>query len=174
MSESTAAAPAIPLSTLHILLSEHCLSARAARIIEHDEHFQVLQFRSHQIYYVHNFATSTLSLPISISALARAFDCKRDRVTSALVPSLEPPETPGRHLGSAEDQERELLARIHEQASKNSPVTRCDIRQYVTSRYGFLETRGWSILSVAATLTKYANPKVHRKNSHAMRFPVVF
>jgi hypothetical protein len=85
MSESTAAAPAIPLATLLPLLSEHCLSARAARILEHDEHFQVLQFRSHQIDYVHAFVTSTLSLPISISALAHAFDCKRNRVTSALA-----------------------------------------------------------------------------------------
>jgi hypothetical protein len=72
MSESTAAAPVIPLATLLPLLSEHCLSARAARILEPDEHFQILQFRSHRIYYVHNFVTSNLSLQISISALARA------------------------------------------------------------------------------------------------------
>jgi hypothetical protein len=43
----------------------------------------------------------------------------------------------------AEDHERELLAWIHERTSKNNLVTRCDIRQYVTSRYGFSATRGW-------------------------------
>jgi hypothetical protein len=109
MSESTAAAPAIPLAILLPLMSEHCLSARSVRMLEHDEHFQVLHFRSHQIYYVHNFVTSTLSLRISISALARAFNCKCDRGTSALEHGLEPPETRGRHLGLAKDHERELL-----------------------------------------------------------------
>jgi hypothetical protein len=143
MSESTAATPGIPPATLLPLLSEHCLSARAVRILEHDKHFQVLQFRFHQTFYVHNFVTSILSLPISISSLVRAFDCKRDRVTSALAHGLEPPETRGRHLGLAEDHERELLAWIHGQVSKNNPVTWCDIRQYVTSRYGFSATRGW-------------------------------
>jgi hypothetical protein len=110
MSASTVAAPEIPVETLLPRLAHHCLSDRTARILAQDETFRGLQFRCHQIYYVHNLVTSVLNTPISISALAPGFACKRDRVLSALAYGLEPPEARGRHREMDEDREREILA----------------------------------------------------------------
>jgi hypothetical protein len=85
MSVSTVAASVILVETLLPRLAHHCLSDRTARILEHDETFRVLQFRCHQIRYVHNLVTSVLNVPISISALSRGFGCKRDRMTMQLL-----------------------------------------------------------------------------------------
>jgi hypothetical protein len=105
MPASTAFAPAIPVETLLPCLAHHCLSDRTARSLEHDETFRGLQFRCHQICYVHNLVTSVLNIPISISTLARGFGCKCDRVTSVLTHGLEPPEGRGRRLEMDEDRE---------------------------------------------------------------------
>jgi hypothetical protein len=142
MSESTAAAPAIPVETRLPRLADHCLSDRTARILEHDGTFRGLQFRRHQICYVYNLLTSVLNIPISISALARGFGCKRDRGMSALARGLEPPEARGRHLEMDEDRECEILAWISQHAVKSTPITRRDLREHVTTKYGLPTTQG--------------------------------
>jgi hypothetical protein len=99
LSERTAAAPAIPIARLLPELMQNCLDAQAARVLAHDENFAVLQFRGQQIYYVYDFATSRLEIPISLSALARGFGWKCDCIMSALTHGLEAPEMRGRHPG---------------------------------------------------------------------------
>jgi hypothetical protein len=54
---------------------------------------------------VHKLATSQFSIPISISALVRGFNCTHDRVMSAFAQGFELGEMGGRHLGTAEDRE---------------------------------------------------------------------
>jgi hypothetical protein len=156
MSASSAAAPAIPVKTLLPHLVHHCLSDLTARILEHDETFPGLQFRCHQICYVHNLVTSVLNIPISISALARGFGCKRDRVTSALAHGLESPESGDRHLEMDEDRERQPLACISQHAAKSTPMARCDLREQVTTKYDLPTTRGWVNSLSVATSRKYA------------------
>jgi hypothetical protein len=171
--ENTAASPALPLATALPLLSEHSLSARAARILEHNKHFQVLQFRSHQFYYVHNFVTSTLSLPISINALACAFDCRRDGVTSALARSRTSGSA-GRHLGLAEDMSANYWHGFTSKPQKTTLSPGAIFGSMLRVILASLQRGVGSIPSMVATLTKYTKPKVHRKSSHALRFPVVF
>jgi hypothetical protein len=60
--------------------------------------------------YVYDFVTSRLEIPISITALAREFRCKGDRIMSAFFHGLEPPETRRRHQGLSEDPEQEIIA----------------------------------------------------------------
>jgi transposase len=90
-----------------------------------------------------DLVTSRLEISISISALARGFGCKRDRIMSGLAHSLESPEMRGRHQELSEDQEREILAWINKRATKSRPITRRDLREHVTAEYDVLTTRGW-------------------------------
>jgi hypothetical protein len=141
MSASTTAL-VIPVETLLPRLAHPCLSDRTARLLEHNETFRGLQFRCHQICYVHNFGTSVLNIPISISALSRGFDCKRDRATSALAHGLEPPEARGRHLEMDGDREGDISAWISQHAAKSTPLTRRDLREHVPTKYDLPTTRG--------------------------------
>jgi hypothetical protein len=143
MSESPAAAPAIPIALLLPDLMKHCLDARAARVLEHDENLAVLRGRCHQIYDVHDFVTSRLEIPISISVLARGFGCKRDRIMSGLAHGLKSPEMHGRHQELSEDREGEILAWINKCATKSRPITRRDLREHVTAEYDVPTTRRW-------------------------------
>jgi hypothetical protein len=122
---------------------QHCLNAPAGRLLEHDENFAALRFRCHQIYYVDDFVTSRLEIPISITALARGFGCKCDRITGALAHGLEPPETRGRHQGLSEDREQEIVAWISKYAAKSRPIARRDLHEHVAAEYGVPTTRGW-------------------------------
>jgi hypothetical protein len=124
MSESTAAAPAVPIALLLSNLMQRFLDARAAKVLEHDENFAAFQFQSHEIHYVYDFVTSRLEIPISINALARRFGCKRDRRMSALAHGLEPPDMRGRRRAPGEDREREILAWINKCATKSRLITR--------------------------------------------------
>jgi hypothetical protein len=49
----------------------------------------------------------------------------------------------GRHRGMTEDREREVLAWIHEQAAKSTPITGRDLCEHVTTHYDFPTTRAW-------------------------------
>jgi hypothetical protein len=80
MSGDTEVAPAIPLETLIPTLAQYCLNPGDARFLERDAVCLTVQSRSHHIANVHNYATSEWTVPISISALTRAFGCAYDRV----------------------------------------------------------------------------------------------
>jgi hypothetical protein len=85
------------------------------------EAFPPLQFRSHQICYVDQFALCELAIDTSIGRLKNAFDCPRAPVKKALRNGLEPPKRPGRHIVLPDDSEAEadILAWIHHQAEKS-------------------------------------------------------
>jgi hypothetical protein len=115
--------PASPLEILIPALGQSCLSLRVARLLECDEVFQALQYRCHQIYDVHNFASSQIGIPISIRALRRAFGCARDRVTQARMQRLEPPENRGRHLAIAPEIDQQTLQWIEHNSAKATAMT---------------------------------------------------
>jgi hypothetical protein len=118
------------------------MNPRAVRILHHDEDFRILRFRCHQIYYVGDFAAAQLTIPISISSLARAFGYDRNRVSQALAHGLEPQEARGRHSALDADVERELALWIEENASKSTAATARDARAYISSHYNVAVTRG--------------------------------
>jgi hypothetical protein len=84
-----------------------------------------------------------LNIPVSISAVARGFGCKRDRFTSTFAHGLEPPEARGRHLEMDEDREREILAWISQHAAKSTPITRRNLCEHLTTKYDLPTKRGW-------------------------------
>jgi hypothetical protein len=56
MESSTPAAPAIPHEELLPLLLRYCLSELMTRKLQRESGFDQLRFRSHQIYFVKDFA----------------------------------------------------------------------------------------------------------------------
>jgi hypothetical protein len=92
---------------------------------------------------VYDFVTSHLEIPILISALARGFGCKRDRIMRAIAHGLESPEMRGRHSELNEDPEREILAWINKCATESRLITRRDLREHVTAEHDIPIARGW-------------------------------
>jgi hypothetical protein len=142
MSGDTAIAPAIPLERFIPSLVQYYLNSLDARLLERDEVFRTLQFRSHQIYYVHNYATSELNVFISISALTRALGCAYNRVKQTLAHGLEPLKSRGHHSALPPDIEQQILEWIEQNAAKRTIVTERDIRERFASRDKFAATRG--------------------------------
>jgi hypothetical protein len=106
---STAAAPAIPLYRLLPHIQEHCFSERMVRMLEREPGFEQLQYRSHKIYFVHDFALRSLGQGLSLCQLSRTFECDGARVKAALKNGLSDPETWGRHSAFEYASELEII-----------------------------------------------------------------
>jgi hypothetical protein len=61
------------------------------------------------MFYVRDIAEREHNVPISINVLARAFDCPRNSVQSALAHGLEPPEKRRKHPDLEADREQQIL-----------------------------------------------------------------
>jgi hypothetical protein len=111
------------------------------------EAFLRLQFRSHQIVSVHQFALRELGTEISIGSLEMAFDCPLTPVKKAMRNGPEPPKPCGRHSliqdNSEAETEADIIAWIQYQAEKCQPSTRADIFHYCACKFGKVITRGW-------------------------------
>jgi hypothetical protein len=143
MSQSTPAAPAIPLDILLPRLEESCIPRHLCQLLRKDPTFQQIQFRCQQIYYVRDIAEGQHQIPISISALARAFDCPRSSVQSALAHGLEPPGERGKHNTLDADLEQQILDWIEQKAEQSTPVGKREIKDYCTTELKVPTTRGW-------------------------------
>jgi hypothetical protein len=70
---------------------------------------QQIEFRCQQIADVRDIAENEHHIQISINALARAFECPRSLVQSALVHSLESPIDRGKHTALDQNREQQTL-----------------------------------------------------------------
>jgi hypothetical protein len=67
MELSMPAAPAIPYEELLSQLLQYCLSERMTQILQREPDFDQLRFRSHQIYFVKDFAQRNGGQDLSIN-----------------------------------------------------------------------------------------------------------
>jgi hypothetical protein len=105
--------------------------------------FFKIYFGCQQIAYVNDIAESQSNIPISINALARTFDCQRNRVKAALEHDMEPPGHQGKHSAIDDEYEQHILAWIQESAETSTPVTKTEIKDYCTREFQVAVTRGW-------------------------------
>jgi hypothetical protein len=143
ISEATIAAPAIHLDVLISCLDQHYLNTWILHLLKHDEEFQALTFRYHQIYYMYDFATSKLNTPISLSAIKRIFQYHRTYITQALAHSLKPLQARGCHLAINDEMEQKLLAWIKYHVAKNITVTSQNNRARISNHYHLSVIRDW-------------------------------
>jgi hypothetical protein len=104
--------------------------------------FQQFQFRCQQIVYVGDIAEREHSIPISISALVRAFDCPRSSAQSAFALGLEPPGERGKHPALHADHEQQILNWIQQKAEQSTSLRKTEIKDYCTTQLKVLITRG--------------------------------
>jgi hypothetical protein len=74
MSHGTTAAPALRLEILLPRLAEFCIPRILCNILQKDGIVRKLEFRCQQIADVRDIAESQHNIPLSINALARAFE----------------------------------------------------------------------------------------------------
>jgi hypothetical protein len=77
---STSAAPAIPNEKLIPSLQQYCFNKRMVQALQRELGFGQLQYRSHQICFVQNFAQREGNQKLSIMQLSRAFGCQPTRI----------------------------------------------------------------------------------------------
>jgi hypothetical protein len=112
------------------------------QIFREDTTFQQFQFRCEQIVYVRDIAESGHNIPISINALARAFDCSRNSVQSALAHGLKPPGERWKHPALGADCEQQILDWTQQTAEQSTPIGKTEIKDYYTTQLKVLITRG--------------------------------
>jgi hypothetical protein len=96
-------------------------------MLQREPGFDQLRFRSHQIYFVKDFAQRNSGQDLSMRQLSRAFECDAGRVKTALENSLNDSKVRGRHFAFDNESEVQILEWIRSQAEKCAPVTRTDI-----------------------------------------------
>jgi hypothetical protein len=143
MASSTPAAPAIPHEELLPQLQKYCFSERMVRLLQREPVFGELQYRPHQIYFVHDFALRNNHPELSTRQLSRAFGCDIQRVKAALENGLNEPKVRGRHFAFDDDSEVQILEWIQGQAEKCEPVTRTDLKHHCEVKYSRSISRGW-------------------------------
>jgi hypothetical protein len=95
-----------------------------------------------QIAYVRDVAEREHQIPISINALASAFNCPRSSVRSALAHGLELPGEQGKHTALDQYREQQILDWIHQNAEQSTPVSKTEIKDYCMSHLKGPITRG--------------------------------
>jgi hypothetical protein len=142
MESSTPAAPAIPHEELLPQLLQYCLNERMTGMLHREPGFDQLRFRSHQIYFVKDFAQRNSGQDLSIHQLSREFVCDAGQVKSALQNSLNDPKVCGRHFAFDDKAEIQILQWIRSQAEKCAPMTRTDIQHHCEIKYSRSISRG--------------------------------
>jgi hypothetical protein len=174
MEPSTAAAPAVPLDILLRNIQEHCFSERTVRVLEREPGFKELCYRSHQIYFVHDFALRSLGQELSLRQLSRAFECDAGRVKAALKNGFSDPETRGRHSALDDASEREIVDWIQKQAEKFNPVTRTDLLHYCQEKFSSPVSRGWVNSFISRHLDELSEVKSTPQENPRLEVPRVF
>jgi hypothetical protein len=100
------------------------------QMLQRESIFGELQYRSHQIYFVHDFALRNGNPELSPHQLSTAFGCSLTRVKAALDNGLNDPKVRGRHFAFDDDSEVQILDWIQRQAENYAPVTRTDLKHY--------------------------------------------
>jgi hypothetical protein len=111
-------------------------------MLQREPIFRELQYRSHQIYFVHDFALRNGNPELSPRQLSRAFGCSLTRVKSALDNGLNDLKVRGCHFAFDDDSEVQILDWIQSQAEKLAPVTRTDLKHYCQATYSRSISRG--------------------------------
>jgi hypothetical protein len=78
-------------------------------MLQRESAFGELKYRSHQIYFVHDFALRNGDQGLLVRQLSRAFGCDGGRVKAALDKGLNDPKVCGRHFAFDDDSEIEIL-----------------------------------------------------------------
>jgi hypothetical protein len=113
------------------------------RILQREPAFGELRYRSHQIYFVHDFAQRNGDWVLSVCQFSSAFGCDAGRVKAALANGLNEPKVRGCHFVFDDDSEIEILEWIQSQAEKYEPVTRTDLRHYCEAKYSRSISQRW-------------------------------
>jgi hypothetical protein len=86
------------------------------RIHQREPGFEELNYRSHQIYFVNEFAQRNNGHALLLCQLSRAFECDAARVNAALKSGFDDPQGRGRHSALDDASEIEILEWIQKQA----------------------------------------------------------
>jgi hypothetical protein len=81
---------------------------------------------------------------LSVSQLARVFECHPARLTVALENGFDEPKPHSRHSAFDHDSEGGILIWVKAQTEKSGLVTRTDLRYYYQTKYSHPVTRGWA------------------------------
>jgi hypothetical protein len=137
---------AVPALLLDILLA-HFTKFRVPRtlcwLLRKDATFQEIEFRCQENVYVRGIAEGEQNIPISINALTRAFECPQSRVHSAFDHGLKSPGQGGKHTALDQHHEQRILDWIQQNAKQSTRVNKKEIKDYWTSQFKALITRGW-------------------------------
>jgi hypothetical protein len=141
MEAQSLAASAIPYEQLLLSIQQYCFNKRIVRAFQYEPGFAELQFRSHQIYFIHDFAQRKGDQELSVSQLSRKFGYCPACVKTILANELEEPKLRDHHLAIDEDSEGEILEWIKAQAEKYKPIICTDLRHYCEEKYSHLISR---------------------------------
>jgi hypothetical protein len=144
------------------------------RILQREPAFGELKYRSHQIYFVHDFAQRNSNRVLSVRQLSRAFGYDAGRVKTVLANGLNELKVRDRRFTFDDDSEIEILECIQNQTEKYEPVTRTDLWHYCEAKYSRSISRGWIDSFILRHREDLLKRKVPHKKTRDWKCHVLF
>jgi hypothetical protein len=141
-SSMTLSAPPVPLTTIEYNLSAFGIPDREIReLLSHSE-FPSLQFRSHQICFLHDYPCNSLNRPLNTTELSTVFEVTTAVILWILGKRPEDPEPPGRHQALDPAIESAIVTLVFDACKNGKGMTPKELLQLVREMYRSKLTRG--------------------------------
>jgi hypothetical protein len=143
MEDAEGPAPAADPTRLLPDIIRSCLSDGDASRLALDETLTNATFRTHQIVWLHEFASTDLHIILSARAVACAFNVSQSAVTRAKLRGYEDPPARGQHHEFSPDREAEIVEWLATKAANKTAVNRIELLNECIESFGKSITRGW-------------------------------
>jgi hypothetical protein len=136
-------APPVPLTTIEYNLSALGIPDREIRgLLSHSE-FPLLQFRSHQICFLHDYPCNRLNRPLNTTELSTVFEVRTAVIRRILRKRPESPQPPGRHQALDPAIESAIVTLVLDAFKNGRGMTPKKLLQMVRDTYNPKLTKGW-------------------------------
>ena len=135
--------PAVDTNILYQRMEDINVDPRTIRRIKHDDEWNSLLYRNHQIAYLKNHLPEGCVPFISVKDLMYLFDLSETPVRRAIKADYKVHEEPGRCLSLDCEKENLIIDHIVDSYKKGSPLTQVQIRSYVRENFKIPATKGW-------------------------------
>ena len=135
--------PAIPLEEIKQKLDELNIPQRFSSGLLRDPEFKQLQYKNHQLCYLHEYMLKTQTVKLTNNQLAFVFSMNRRTVTKSINQGPQDPKPKGRHLALDENTENIILEKIINISNQGDSMTQNEILKYIRNKFKKNVTKGW-------------------------------
>ena len=135
--------PSIQLEEIESKLNVLNIPPRFIRALLRNPEFQSLQYRNHQLCFLHKYASELNEFKLTYDQLAFIFGMCRITVSRSIANGPQNPKPLGRHMALEGDKEEIIVNQIIQMSNEGKSMTQRQILSFVKERFNLSLTKGW-------------------------------